>query len=198
KNRDCPYFSASGYRDADSFFLQRAHQRPGVLAVARLDQEFDFGRAYRGGAEDTLVLYLDDVAAGIGDQLRHFGEAAGDVGHRDAQAHQAGVTHQAPHENRGEHAAVDVAAGDWDADALAGEALRMLEKRGERRGAGAFGDRFFDFNERDDGALDRLLGDDHHVLDLLLDDAEGDVADVLHRDALGDGVAADLDRLPRE
>jgi hypothetical protein len=52
--------------------------------------------------------------------------------------------------------------------------------------------------KRNDGALDGFLGHDQHFLHFLLDDAEGDVAHVFHRDALGDGVAADLDRQPGE
>ena len=31
-----------------------------MLAVARLDEELDLGGAYRGGAEDALMLDLDD------------------------------------------------------------------------------------------------------------------------------------------
>src|SRR5438067_822988 len=193
-----PRKRASRNRNPDSLFLERAHQRAGVLAVARLDQELDLGRAHRGGAEDALVLDFDDVAAGVGDELRHLREAARDIRHRDAQAHEARIAHQAAHQHRGEHAAVDVAPRDRDADALAGEALRMLEQRRERRGAGALGHGLFDLDQRDDAALDGLFLDHQDFFHQLLDHGERHVADVLHRDAFGDGVAAHLDRLALE
>src|SRR6185436_681217 len=81
---------------------ERAEKLVGVAAVARLDQELDLGRSHRGGAEDPLMLHLDDVAAGGGDQSGDLGEAAGDVGHGDAQAHQARIPDQAAHQYRGE------------------------------------------------------------------------------------------------
>ena len=142
--------------------------------------------------------HLDDVAAGVGDHLRHLREAARDVGHGDAQAHEARIAHEAPHQHRGKHAAVDVAAGDRDADALAGEALRMLEERGERGGAGAFGHRLLDLDQRNDRALDGFFRHHQDLFHFLADDGERQLADVLDRDAFGDGVAADFHRLPGE
>src|SRR5690349_9515319 len=61
----------------DAVTREQRDQRFGVLAVARLDQEFDFGGLDRGGAEHALMLHLHDVAARFGDQRRHLGEAAG-------------------------------------------------------------------------------------------------------------------------
>src|SRR3954464_9773475 len=80
---------ASGHRNPDSFFLKRAHHGFGVLAIARLHEEFDLGRANRSRAENALVLHFDDVAARIGDQGRDLGEAPGHVLHHDMQAHEA-------------------------------------------------------------------------------------------------------------
>ena len=107
------------YRDALVF--QGFYQFFGVAPVPRLDEELHLGAAHRGGAEDALVLHLDDVAAGLGDHPRHLGEAAGDVGHGDAQAREAAVAHEAAHQHRGEDAAVDVAPRDRQADAPAGK-----------------------------------------------------------------------------
>ncbi len=65
-----------GQAGLDAVFLQQGHQRAGVLAVARLDEEFDLGGAHRCGAEDALMLDLDDVAARLGDESGDLGEAA--------------------------------------------------------------------------------------------------------------------------
>src|ERR1051326_8257034 len=58
-----PRKRGSGSRDPDSLFCERARERPRVLAVARLDQELDFGAAHGSGTEDALMLDFDDVAA---------------------------------------------------------------------------------------------------------------------------------------
>ena len=121
-------------------------------------------------------------------------EAARDVRHVDPQAHEAPVAHQPAHQHRGEHAAVDIAARDRNADAPSGEARAVLEQGGEPRGAGAFGHGLLDLDQRDHRALDGFLLDDQHLLDERADDGEGARSHVLHRDALGDGVAAALDR----
>src|SRR4051812_17267415 len=98
-------------RDLDAVTREQRDQRLGMVAIARLDEELHLRAADRSRAEDALVLHFDDVAAGLGDQRRHLGEAARYVRHGDAQSHQARVAHQAAHQHRGEHAAVDVAAG---------------------------------------------------------------------------------------
>src|SRR4051812_47551099 len=98
-------------RDLDAVTREQRDQRLGMVTVARLDEELHLRAAHGGRAEDALVLHFDDVAAGLGDQRRHFGEAPRNVRHGDAQAHQARVAHQSAHQHRGEHAAVDVAAG---------------------------------------------------------------------------------------
>src|SRR4051812_9531145 len=90
---------ASGHRNPDSFFLKRAHHGFGVLAIARLDEKLDLGRANRGRAEDPLVLHFDDVAACIRDQGGDLGEAPGHVLHGDMQAHEACIAHQAAHQD---------------------------------------------------------------------------------------------------
>src|SRR3954470_2433955 len=108
--------NSSTSRNPDAFFLKRAHQRIGVLAIARLDEELDFGRAHRRGAEEALVLDLDDVAAGFCNRPSDLGEAARNIGHGDAQTHQAAVAHESSHQHRGKHPAVDVAARDGDSD----------------------------------------------------------------------------------
>src|SRR5260221_12655275 len=50
--------------DLNAGSFQRLDQLLGVLAVARFDEELYLRAADRSGAEDALVLDLDDVAAG--------------------------------------------------------------------------------------------------------------------------------------
>ena len=50
--------------------VQVRDERPSVIAVARLHHELDFRALHRSGAEDALVLHLDDVAARLADQRR--------------------------------------------------------------------------------------------------------------------------------
>ena len=91
--------------------------------------------------------------AGLGDDQGDLGEAARDIGHRDAQPHQAPVAHQPAHQHRRQQARVDVAAADRDADALARETARMLEQGGEACGTRALGDGFLDFDQGGDRAF---------------------------------------------
>ena len=85
-------------------------------------------------------------------------EGAGHVGDLDVQAGEPPGAHQAAHDHRRQQARVDVAAAEHHADLPAGEAVGVLEQRGDARGARAL---------------------DHHLLDL-----EQEVHRLLHRRVL--------------
>src|SRR5581483_11838385 len=92
--------------------------------------------------------------------------------------------------DRGGKARVDIAAGEDQADALAAETGGLGEERGERGGAGALGHGLLQHEEFADGAFDMPFADDDHPVDDPAADFDRQAADILHRDALGEGIAA--------
>ena len=72
------------------------------------------------------------------------------------------------------------------------EARRVLQQRREGRRARALRDGLLDLDQRDHGALDGFFFHDENFRDERFDYCEGQLADVLDRDAFGDGVAADV------
>ena len=129
-------------------------------------EELDLGRLDRGGAEDALVLDLDDVAAAprrsAAATLARLPETSGIVTRRRTSR----ASRTSPRISTEASTRLSMLPPEIGRPTrLAGEALRMLEQRGQRRGAGAFGDRLLDLDQRDDRALDGLLLDHQHVLD---------------------------------
>ena len=74
------------------------------------------------------------------------------------------------------------------------EALGSREHRRKARGAGALGHRALKRRVGVDGALDRRLLDEDDVGDEVAHDRQGQLADGLDRDALGERRAADRAR----
>ena len=71
---------------------------------------FELGHGDRHVVEEPLVVDLDDVAADLADEPRHAREQAGLVADLDAEAREPALARESAHEDRGEHARIDVAA----------------------------------------------------------------------------------------
>ena len=141
------------------------------------------------------MIDLDDIAAGLADQAGDRPEHAGLVLDVDAQADQPALAHQAAHQDGGEHARIDVAAGDDDADIAAGESRAVMQDGGQRGRAGALDHRFFDFEQHQNGAFQRRLIDQQNIRDVPANDFTGDFAGSLDGDAFGNRGAAGPDFL---
>ena len=100
-------------------------------------------------------------------------------------------------QHRGQQPRVDIAAGEDQPDLLAAETLGIGQQRGQGGRAGALGDGLLDIAVEGDGPLEEGLLDQQHVVDQRPGDGEGEVADLLDLDALGDGLAAGRRRCGR-
>ncbi len=78
--------------------------------------------------------------------------------------------------------------------ACGGEARGKGQYRGEAGGAGALRDQLGAFRQQPDRLLHRTFRHHQHLDDAAADQCERHLADVAHRDALGDGRAADQTR----
>src|SRR5271169_2418745 len=87
-----------------------------VFAVARFDNDVEIGHGHRHVVVKALVVDLDDIAATATDKARHAGEYARLVADLDANAREPSCAREPAHQDRGEHALVDVAAGYHEAD----------------------------------------------------------------------------------
>ena len=63
----------------------------------------------------------------------------------------------------------------------------FLDERGEGGRTGAFGDGLLALEQEEDGVGDLLFVDGDDVVDVAVDDGEGEVAGAAHGDAVGDG-----------
>jgi len=135
------------------------------------------------------VGHLDDVAAEITDHRRDDAEEARPIVADDPQRHQPRLAHQLAGQDRGEQAGVDIAAGEDQPDLLAAESFRIGQQRRQGGGTSPLGHGLFHIAVEGDGALEEGLLDQQDVVDQRPGDGVAQVADLFHRDALGDGLA---------
>ena len=133
---------------------------------------------------------LDDVAALLADEAGHAREQAGRVADLDPEAGELALACQSAHEDRGQHARVDVAARDDEAHFSSAEALGIGEEGGEARGPGTLDDEPLALGHHLDGALEHILADEEDLLDLPFDDRARERTRPLDRDPFGDRMAA--------
>ena len=136
------------------------------------------------------MIKADDVPPAVADQIGDHGEEAGAVVASEPHRYDPLLPHEFPGEHGGEEAAVDIAAAEDQADLLPAEELRMRQKRGEGGGARAFRDRLLHIAVEGDGRFEVGLFNQHHVFDQGARRRIGQIADLLHGDTLGDGLAA--------
>jgi hypothetical protein len=121
--------------------------------------------------------------------------APGTVLQRDPQPREPARAGEVAQQHVGEQPRVDVAAGQHEADLLAGEPLAVRHHRGQPGRAGALDHGLLDLQQQRDRGLEVGLADQHDVVDHPLDHARGERARLLDRDALGQRVAAARQRL---
>ncbi len=115
-----------------------------------------------------------------------FGERAGAIRQIDADAHEAAVLDQAAFDDAAQKRDVDIAAADDHGGVLAVQRGLVLQQGRDARGAGAFGEHFFAFEQREDGAGDLFFLDGNDLVDIFRDQRKGDVAGAADGDAVGD------------
>ena len=109
----------------------------------------------------------------------------------NVQARDPALPDQVADQHVGEQMHVDIAAAQNRRDLLAGKAVAVGEHRRDARGARTFDDGLFDPDEHRDGALEIALVDEHDFIGEVGQDARGQLARLLDRDALGERVAAE-------
>ena len=126
---------------------------------------------------------VDDVAVVVAEHAGDAGKRAGQIGHLHGHPHKPAGAYETALENGREDHHVDIAAGQ-DQSRLAGRERRFGAHRGQRRGAGPFGDRLLDLEQREHGVFDVLLGDGDHPVDPFADDGHGQPPRTFHGDPL--------------
>jgi hypothetical protein len=176
--------------DGEARFLESRDDVVDRGGVTRLALDLDHGVLGGQAGEDSAVVDLDDVDAGF----RHLG---GDRGERarlvvggDVQPRDTPLANEVADEDVGEQVRVDIAAAQNGRDLPALESRRVGEHRREPRRAGALDHRLFDSGQHRHRTLELALGDEHHVAGEILENARGQLAGLLDRDAFGQGVAA--------
>ena len=82
-----------------------------MAPVLGFDDDVELGALDRGVVEQALVVDLDDVAGVLADDPGDARQRPRHIGQFGAQPHQAALAHQAAHQDRGQEAHVDIAAG---------------------------------------------------------------------------------------
>ncbi|MCY1522753.1 hypothetical protein D9M68_576200 [compost metagenome] len=138
------------------------------------------------------MVHFGNVGLRVGDELGGVGQRARQVAQVHANAGQASGAHHAALDQFAQHQRVDVAAGQYQADALAlvapAAVVLRMQQRGQARCAGAFDDRLLDFQQHHDRVLDIAFGNQFDTVDQLAHDRLRQRAGRFHGDAFGDGV----------
>lgn len=109
-----------------------------MVGVARLHGDVQIGQFDGQIVKQPLMKNLDDIAAGLTDNIRHRRQGAGAVADGDPQSrHLPGADHAA-HQHGRQNARVDVGAAHDKADSLAREPVGEFAECGERNRARAF------------------------------------------------------------
>ena len=133
------------------------------------------------------MVDADHVAAAAGDDLADPHQLAGLVLQGDLQRSHAAAGDKAPGDDPGEDIHVDVAAGQ-DAHRLFPLDGHLMEQgRRHTDGARPLGHQLLFLHQREDRGSDLVLADGDHVIHILLGQGEGQVAGMLHRNAVGKG-----------
>ena len=157
-----------------------AHQVLGVRLAAglELDAHLDLVEGQRRG--DPLVGDLEHVralGADLGEQGR---QPAGQVGDADAEVEVAPGGGEAVTDHLAQQQRVDVAPGQHGHGRRL-EAVRVVEQRRDRGGAGRLDDLLGPLDQRQQGPRQRLLGDRDDLVDVVAHRREGDVAGATRR-----------------
>lgn len=131
-----------------------------VGLVPGFDSAEDVDGGDVGAGEEPVVGDFLHAAAGLGDERREPGQAAGAVADDGREADQTAVDHQGAFNQAAEDGEVDVAAGEDEGDFFSRE-VRELAPRdgGERGGPGPFDHAFFQLHQADDGQGDLPFAD---------------------------------------
>ena len=138
-----------------------------MRAVARLDHDLEQGALGRQVGEHPLVVDLDDVGAGLAQQVGDLGQRARPIHQIDGELGQPPLAGQLARQHAGQQPRVDVAAAQHEADAAADELVAHLEGGRQAGRAGAFHHRLLDVDQQAHGVLDLGLGHQHDVVDQL-------------------------------
>ena len=99
-----------------------------MSAVTSLHRQIEADALERDSGEVTPVLHVDDVGSQVADDLCHCGQHSGPVGELDLHPDQPAGTGQGAEQHRREHAGVDVAAAEHDADVLVAKQAASLDE----------------------------------------------------------------------
>jgi hypothetical protein len=94
--------------------------------ISHFDYGVEFCSFHRDVGEHPLMIGLDDVSAGVTDDLRDLREGPCLIRDRDAQPGEMPLAGHATQQDGRKQAWIDVAAACDESNALSGEALVML------------------------------------------------------------------------
>src|SRR5437867_1161479 len=153
-----------------------------------LQRELHLGLAHAGPREGAVVVDVEHIGAGLGDEPGKLGEGARAVAEHHGQAHEAAVLDEPALDDAGDEVDVDVAARDHEGDRLPGEGHPLVHERGERHRARPLDHGLLDLEQEEDRIGDLLLVDADHLVHVAARQVEGVVANPANGDAVGDGA----------
>uniref|UniRef100_A0A0N5A4T1 LigA n=1 Tax=Parastrongyloides trichosuri TaxID=131310 RepID=A0A0N5A4T1_PARTI len=166
----------------------------GMTGIAGLDHDVELGSLGGHVQRQPVVHHVDDVAAPPADHGGHGRQHAGAVVAQDAIDDQPLLADHFTVQHHCQHAGVDIAAGQLDADLHALETLRVGQDGGQAAGPGALGHRLLQRRQEGHALFEVGLFADEDLVDQAVGQGEGDFSHGLDGDALGDGLPAALGR----
>ena len=140
---------------------------------------------------------FDDVGAGFVNLARNRGERAGLILNRDSKPRDAALAHEVAHQDVGEQVRIDVAAAQDRARPSCRGSGPGSASIAARPAAPAPSTTVFSIPQQHrHRALEVALRHEHDVVRIILEDARGELARLLDRDALGERVAAERQVAP--
>ena len=110
---------------------------------------------------------------------------AGLIGDGEPKRNNFSVPLEPAHDNGGEHAGIDIAAAEVEAELAAAKLLGLRQQSGKGGGAGTFSDDLLRGEQGADGAFDGWLVHQHDAGDECFHDRQSELARCFHRDAIG-------------
>uniref|UniRef100_A0A0N4ZL53 Transcriptional regulator n=1 Tax=Parastrongyloides trichosuri TaxID=131310 RepID=A0A0N4ZL53_PARTI len=166
-----------------------------MTGVAGLDHDVELGALGGHVQRQPVVHDVDDVAAQTADDGGHGRQHARAVVAQDAIDDQPLLADHFAVQHHGQHARVDIAAGQFDADLHALEALGIGQDGGQAARPSALGHRLLQRRQEGHALFEIRLFADEDLVNQAVGQGEGDLAHRLDGDAFGDGLAAAFGRL---
>src|SRR6478609_3655265 len=168
----------------EAFGLEFADGLQCMRLVLRLDHEIERGPS-RGHVEQRAAVEdLENIrprsAKNGGDPAKHTGL----IGDGESKRNDFSVPLEPAHDNGGEHAGIDIAAAEVEAELEAAKLLGLRQQSGKGGGAGTFSDDLLRGEQGADGAFDGWLVHQHDAGDQGFHDRQSKLARCFHRDPI--------------